>query len=93
MWLGRHFSSCNDKLKSSLKTLQKVLSQENEETKQMMQIYLKQVRGEASLEEIKLANKQFLDILKAAGVGVFALVPFSLLTLPFFCGFRPKSRY
>ena len=84
LWAGQRFALSNKNIRRALGVLQRALAQENKETKEMMQIYLKQARGEATPEQLKQANAQFLDILKAAGLGAYALLPFSLVTLPFF---------
>ena len=39
-------------------------------------------QGQASPEDIKLANKQFRDLLKSMGLGVIIVLPFSPITLP-----------
>ena len=49
----------------------------------MFSIYLKYTKGEASKDEMKLANEQFQDILKTLGLGVFAVLPFAPMTIPF----------
>lgn len=58
------------------------LAQEHDETKEMLNIYAKYTRRKASPEEMKIANEQFLDILKGLGLGVFAVLPFAPITIP-----------
>ncbi|NRA83599.1 MAG: hypothetical protein HRU22_07480 [Gammaproteobacteria bacterium] len=66
----------------SMIKLKAALAQEKQETKEMLQIYAKFTQGGASKVEINIANKQFLDILKGLGLGVFALLPFAPITIP-----------
>ncbi len=58
------------------------LAQEKRETKQMLTIYKKYTMRQASSDEMKMANEQFVDILKGLGLGVFALLPFAPITIP-----------
>ncbi|KGJ98072.1 hypothetical protein [Thalassotalea sp. ND16A] len=63
-------------------TLKLALSQEKAETKEMLSIYRKYTRRQASEEEMQIANRQFLDLLKGLGLGVFAILPFAPITIP-----------
>jgi len=58
------------------------LQQEKLETKEMLVIYRRYTQGQASSDELKLANAQFVDILKGLGLGVFAILPFAPITIP-----------
>ena len=58
------------------------LAQEKKETKEMIAIYQKYTQGNATKAEMRLANDQFIDILKGLGLGVFALLPFAPITIP-----------
>jgi hypothetical protein len=69
-------------LRRSLLKLKLALSQEKAETRQMLSIYHSYLQGEASAKQMKEANAQFLDILKGLGLGVFAVLPFSPITIP-----------
>lgn len=62
--------------------LKVALAQEKIETKEMLQIYKRYTKRDASIEEMRIANKQFIDILKGLGIGVFAVLPFSPITIP-----------
>jgi len=66
----------------SMISLKVALAQEKIETKEMLSIYAKLTKGDASKTEIASANKQFLDILKGLGLGVFAILPFAPITIP-----------
>ncbi len=70
------------KLKRQLIRVKLALSQEKDETKEMLAIYRRYTIRQATPEEMKLANKQFLDVLKGVGIGVFAVLPFSPITIP-----------
>lgn len=70
------------KLKRQMTLLKIALAQEKIETKQMLVVYRKYTQRQANTDEIKMANKQFLDILKGLGLGVFAVLPFAPITIP-----------
>lgn len=62
--------------------LKDALSQEKQETKDMLVTYKRYTKKQASREELAEANKQFGDLLKGLGLGVFAVLPFAPLTIP-----------
>ena len=70
------------KLKKQMTELKRALSQEKIETKEMLSIYKKYTKRQANQDEMALANKQFMDILKGLGLGVFAVLPFAPITIP-----------
>ena len=70
------------RIKRSLFKVKQALAQEREETQLMLQTYRKFTLGEASKEEMKLANRQLAELLKGLGIGVFAILPFAPLTIP-----------
>jgi|TARA_R110001599_G_scaffold2375_3_gene12803 hypothetical protein len=58
------------------------LAQEKVETRAMLNIYKRYTRRDASAEEMRIANQQFVDILKGLGIGIFAILPFAPITIP-----------
>ncbi len=58
------------------------LAQEKSETKEMLSTYKKYTQRSASKEEMQAANKQFIDLIKGLGIGVFAILPFAPITIP-----------
>ncbi|MCB0356574.1 MAG: hypothetical protein KDD40_06185, partial [Bdellovibrionales bacterium] len=57
---------------------------ETEQTKEMLQVYLRRSLGEEiSQQEMARAHQQFRDVFKSAGLGVILFLPFSPITLPF----------
>lgn len=70
------------KLRRQLVRVKFALAQEKDETKEMLGIYRRFTIRQASPEEMKFANQQFLDVLKGLGIGVFAVLPFSPITIP-----------
>lgn len=62
--------------------LKLALAQEKQETKAMLISYKNYTQGNATKEEMKLANEQFVDVLKGIGLGVFAILPFAPITIP-----------
>ena len=67
---------------NSLGQVKKGLAQESVETKEMLEIYYRYSQKEATKEEMERANEQFRDLLKATGLGFFAVLPFSPITIP-----------
>ena len=70
------------KLRRAMVTVKWALAQERQETKEMLDIYRRYTRGNATKHELKVANEQFVDILKGLGLGVFAILPFAPITIP-----------
>ena len=68
--------------KQKMLNFREALGQEKKETIEMLVIYRKFTNKNASKEEMKVAHQQFFDLLKGAGLGVFALLPFAPLTIP-----------
>lgn len=62
--------------------LKKSLEQEKSETKEMLMIYKRYTQRVATKEEMREANKQFIDIVKGLGLGMFAILPFAPITIP-----------
>ena len=70
------------KLRRQLIRVKFALAQETVETKEMLDIYRRYTLKQASVEEMKHANKQFINVLKGLGIGVVAVLPFAPITLP-----------
>lgn len=70
------------RLKRDMLILKEALSQEKKETKEMLVTYKRYTKNQASREDLKEANKQFADLLKGLGLGVFAVLPFAPITIP-----------
>ncbi|WP_448245588.1 hypothetical protein [Thalassotalea agariperforans] len=70
------------KIRRAMLKLKAALAQEKQETKEMLSIYRKYTKGEASKEELSIANEQFVDVLKGIGLGIFAILPFAPITIP-----------
>ena len=70
------------KLRRQLIRVKIALSQEKAETKEMLAIYKRYTKRQATSEEMKLANQQFFDVLKGLGIGVVVILPFAPITLP-----------
>lgn len=70
------------RLKRDMLVLKDALSQEKQETKDMLVTYKRYTRNQASKEELSLANKQLADLVKGLGLGVFAVLPFAPITIP-----------
>ena len=71
------------RIRRDLLAIKQALAQEKAETHEMLAIYRKFTHGEASKAELRIANEQLGDLVKGLGVGVFAVLPFAPLTIPF----------
>ena len=72
-----------DKLPEALSKLKEVFAKESDQTLEMLEIYRLQSQGKATKRQIKKANQQLKDVIKAMGLGVIIVLPFSPITLPF----------
>ncbi|MCG9696907.1 LETM1 domain-containing protein [Shewanella sp. Isolate11] len=70
------------RLKRDMLVLKDALSQEKQETKEMLVSYARYTRNQATKEELKQANDQLADLVKGLGLGVFAVLPFAPITIP-----------
>ncbi|MCJ8319682.1 MAG: hypothetical protein MJK12_08605 [Colwellia sp.] len=70
------------KLQRQMLGIKLALAQEKSETKEMLTTYRKYTMRQATSEEMIVANKQFIDLLKGVGLGVFAVLPFAPITIP-----------
>lgn len=70
------------RIRFSMIRLKTALAQEKEETRQMLRIYQHYVTGDVSKAELARANAQLADVLRATGLGIFAILPFAPVTIP-----------
>ena len=70
------------RIRFSMVRLKIALAQEKQETRQMLRIYQHYVTGEVSKAELARANAQLADVLRATGLGIFAVLPFAPITIP-----------
>lgn len=70
------------RLKRDMLMLQGALAQEKQETIEMLEIYKRYTKKQASKKELAEANQQFADLLKGLGLGVVAMMPFAPITIP-----------
>lgn len=66
-----------------LKKIKNMLKTETVESKKIIEIYFNYSKGRATKEDVKWANKQLRDVIKALGIGTILILPFAPLTLPF----------
>ena len=71
------------RIRRDLLAIKDAFEQEKEETREMLAIYRKLTQGDASKAELGIANEQLVDLAKGLGLGVFAVLPFAPLTIPF----------
>jgi len=70
------------KLQRQMLGIKLALAQERSETREMLNTYRQYTRRQASSGDMLAANKQFFDLIKGLGIGVFALLPFAPITIP-----------
>ena len=70
------------RIRFSMVRLKAVLAQEKAETRQMLGIYQHYVTGDVTKAELARANAQLADVLRATGLGIFAVLPFAPITIP-----------
>lgn len=74
----------NDTIRQSLYKIKDGLASEQAQTKEMLILYKKYISGKGiTPEEMKQANKQLLDLIRASGLTILAILPGSLITIPF----------
>ena len=69
-------------LQKNLRIIRSAFRTESQETAAMLKTYLEYTQGEVGTKEMKEANKQFRNLLKAIGLGALAVLPFSPITIP-----------
>ena len=62
--------------------IKRALEKESKETKNMLFIYGRYMRGDASKNDMKKANAQFRELLKNIGLGIVVMLPFAIITIP-----------
>ena len=80
--VGAKVSEKKCDLREGMLNFQIALAQEKDETIDMLATYKNIPLKKASKKDIKAANEQFCDLLKGAGLGAFAILPFAPITLP-----------
>ncbi len=82
LFFVNHAQGFKSKFVNQLRQLKRGLSEEKNETKDMLRIYRRYMNADASKEELAFANKQLRDLMKTMGLGILLVLPFSFLTLP-----------
>ena len=77
-----HLLGYTEDTKAGLKKLQQLFAQESAETKLMLDIYTRSLSNHATKEELKHANQQFRELLKALGLTTIFVLPGGMITLP-----------
>ncbi|WP_268406768.1 hypothetical protein [Alteromonas sp. a30] len=69
-------------MRRNLLVIKRGLAIETQETKVMLNIYHQYTMGKASKDEMRQANKQFVNLMRGLGLGVLTVLPFSPITIP-----------
>jgi hypothetical protein len=81
-FLDSYVTTNYDEILKKILKIKDALANEGEQSLKMFETYAKYTQGEVSDEEMDKANKQFGDFLKTIGLGVFAILPGSPITIP-----------
>jgi hypothetical protein len=80
--LDSYVRTHRDEVIQKILKIKDALSNEGEQSIKMFEIYARYTQGKATEKEMNKANKQFGDFLKTIGLGVFAILPGSPITIP-----------
>ena len=69
-------------IKEAFLKLKDKFAQEGHETKEMIEIYGKYLKGAASDKELTRANTQLQELIKGMGLGILIVLPLAPITLP-----------
>lgn len=69
-------------MRRNLLVIKRGLEIETQETKVMLNIYHQYTQGKASKDEMRQANRQFVNLIRGLGLGVLTILPFSPITIP-----------
>lgn len=72
----------SESMRRNLLVIKRGLAIETQETKVMLNIYHQYTLGKASKEDMRQANKQFVNLMRGLGLGVLTVLPFSPITIP-----------
>jgi hypothetical protein len=81
------------KLKAGALKLKQFLDDERSNTSKMIDIYIRASKKQAEATEIYAANKQFKELLKIVGLGIFITIPIPGTTLLLFVIEKFMNRY
>ncbi len=70
------------RLKAALSALRDTLLEERQETREMLEIYYRHTRGQATAEEMRHANQQFAELIRYMGLGVLLILPMAPVSIP-----------
>lgn len=80
--LDSYVKSHRDEVVQKVLKIKDALANEGEQSLKMFEIYARYTQGQATEKEMQEANKQFGDFLKTIGLGFFAILPGSPITIP-----------
>lgn len=63
--------------------LKEAFKEESEDNFEMLSTYFLWIEGKATDEDLDRANEQLKEIFKNLGLGIFLILPFSPVTIPF----------
>ena len=70
--------------------LKEKLTEETESSRSMLRTYSDFLKGEATEEDLEMANKQLNEILKDLSLGLMAVIPLAPITIPMIAKFAKK---
>lgn len=69
-------------MKNSLLKLKQLLNSGSANTRFVLGVYIKYVKGTATPEQIKEANEEMTELLKSVGLGFLIIIPGTIFILP-----------
>ncbi len=78
------------RVKKIIAFLKEKLTEETEPSRAMLKTYSDYIKGEATDEELDIANNQLNEILKDLSLGLMAVIPFAPITIPMIAKFAKK---
>ena len=70
--------------------LKEKLTEETESSRSMLRTYSDFLKGEATEEDLEMANKQLNEIVKDLSLGLMAVIPLAPITIPMIAKFAKK---
>ena len=71
------------KIEKYLLKLKDAFLDETIENKKMLDTYVKYIEGNASDDEIEVANYQLKQVFRSLGLGILVILPFSPISIPY----------
>ena len=71
------------KIKQYILRIKDSFTEETDENRQMLDIYMKHLDGSATDNDINKATRQLKQVFKSFGMGILLILPFSPISIPY----------